>query len=119
MVPALQLRIAQLLVQARDMGLEIHQRFGLGHELILDVLSHHLSLEVDLCDLLVQVGGILETLFQIRDLVLDLLSPLLLILELAFQCPYPLLWVLEEFLLVELGEFDHVDLKAIGLGVDL
>ena len=66
-VPALQLGVPQLLVQARNMLLQIHERFRLRNNLVLDILRHHLSLVVDLSDLLVKIGCIPEVLLQLRD----------------------------------------------------
>ena len=85
MVPALQFGVAQLLVQACDMLFQVHQSLRLRHELILNVLCHHLSFVVDLSDLLVQIGGIFEALLQLLDHLFGVLSPLLLSLELALQ----------------------------------
>ena len=85
MVPALQLSVAQLLVQTSNMLFKVHQILRLRQDLILNVLCHHLSFVVDLSDLLVQIGSIFEALLQLLDHLFGVLSPLLLSLELALQ----------------------------------
>ena len=85
MVPALQLSVAQLLVQTSNMLFKVHQILRLRQDLILNVLCHHLSFVIDLSDLLVQIGGIFEALLQLLDHLFGVLSSLLFSLELALQ----------------------------------
>ena len=110
-VPALQLAVAQLLVQGRDMRLQVHQRLGLRKDLILDVLSHHLSPVVDLGHLSVQVGGVPEHLLQLRNLLLSLKSPLLLGFKLLLKLPLPSLGMLQDCSLVLLNEPSGLNLN--------
>jgi hypothetical protein len=84
-VPALQLSVAQLLVQTSNMLFKVHQILRLRQDLILNVLCHHLSFVIDLSDLLVQIGGIFEALLQLLDHLFGVLSSLLFSLELALQ----------------------------------